>query len=253
MNKWVGKVAVVTGASSGIGEETARQLVENGMIVVGFARRDERLRELEKELQGKPGKFYYQKVDLCSEENILNAFKWVKSTLKTVDVLVNNAGVWISSDLFGNTSDWKQMFNTNVLALNICSREAIKIMQETNVSEGHIINVNSVAGHYQLPFMKDVAIYSATKFSVTAITESLRELMCQQNLPIRVTSISPGAVDTEMVAGSNLNNLPGLDMLKSIDVADAILYALGVPQRVNISEIIIRPKNENTLFFMNNC
>ncbi|CAH1708924.1 unnamed protein product [Aphis gossypii] len=248
MEKWNGKVAVVTGASSGIGEETCRQLVEKGMIVVGFARREDKLQVLEEDLKGKPGKFYYLKVDLCSEENILEAFNWVKITLKSVDVLINNAGVWKHSDLLGNTNDWKQMFETNVIGANICSREAIKIMEEIQIKEGHIININSVAGHYLYPFMKDISVYGATKHSVTSITEYLRELMGMKNLPIRVTSISPGAVETEMT--ESLSKLEGVNMLKSIDIAEAIMYVLSAPQRVNVSEIIIRPTSENTLSFV---
>ncbi|CAI6370851.1 unnamed protein product [Macrosiphum euphorbiae] len=250
MEKWNGKVAVVTGASSGIGEETCRQLVERGMIVVGFARREDRLQVLEKELKGKLGKFYYVKVDLCSEENIMKAFDWVKSTLKSVDVLVKNVGVLKQSDLLGNTNDWKQMFDTNVMSLNICSREAIKIMEEIQIKEGHIININSVGGHYQFPFMKDIAIYSATKHTVTIITESLRELMGMKNLPVRVTSISPGGVETEMT--QELSKLEGFKMLKSIDIAEAIMYALSTPQRVNVAGIIIRPTHENTLSLIKN-
>ncbi|XP_060868890.1 farnesol dehydrogenase-like [Metopolophium dirhodum] len=250
MEKWNGKVAVVTGASSGIGEETCRQLVEKGMIVVGFARREDKLQELEKDLKGKLGKFYYVKVDLCSEENIIEAFNWVKSTLKSVDVLVNNAGVLKQSDLLGNTNDWKQMFDTNVMGLNICSREAIKIMEETQIKAGHIININSVGGHYQFPFMKDIAVYTATKHTVTIITESLRELMGMKNLPVRVTSISPGGVETEMTL--EFSKLEGFKMLKSIDIAEAIMYALSAPQRVNVAEIIIRPTSENSLGLVKN-
>ncbi|CAH1725315.1 farnesol dehydrogenase-like [Aphis gossypii] len=248
MEKWNGKVAVVTGASSGIGEETCRQLVKKGMIVVGFARREDKLQELEKSLKGKLGKFFYVKVDLCSEENILEAFNWVKRTLKSIDVLINNAGVMKQSDLLGKTNDWKQMFDTNVIGLNICSREAIKIMEELKTKEGHIININSIGGHYQFPFMKDIAIYTATKHAVTEITESLRELLGMKNLPIRVTSISPGAVETEMI--EEVRHLKEQNMLKSTDIAEAIMYALSVPQRVNIAEIIIRPTKENTLAFM---
>ncbi|KAF0772247.1 farnesol dehydrogenase-like [Aphis craccivora] len=262
MEKWNGKVAVVTGASSGIGEETCRQLVKKGMIVVGFARREDKLQELEKSLKGKLGKFFYVKVDLCSEENILEAFNWVKRTLKSIDVLINNAGVMKQSDLLGKTNDWKQMFDTNVMGLNICSREAIKFMEEMKIKEGHIININrdgfrwqklgimwlSIGGHYQFPFMKDIAIYTATKHTVTEITESLRELLGMKNLPIRVTSISPGAVETEMI--EEVGQLKKMNMLKSIDIAEAIMYALSAPQRVNVAEIIIRPTTENTLAFM---
>ncbi|KAL4131045.1 hypothetical protein QTP88_008402 [Uroleucon formosanum] len=250
MEKWNGKVAVVTGASSGIGEETCRQLVEKGMIVVGFARREDKLQELENSLKGKLGKFYYFKVDLCSEENIVEAFNWVKSTLKSIDVLVNNAGVLKQSDLLGNTSDWKQMFDTNVIGLNICSREAIKFMEEIQIKEGHIININSIAGHYQLPYMKDITVYSATKHTVTVISESLRELLGMKNLPVRVTSISPGAVETEMI--QQFKQLEGFKLLKSIDIAEAIMYALSAPQHVNVAEIIIRPTSDNTINFMKN-
>ncbi|XP_025194727.1 farnesol dehydrogenase-like, partial [Melanaphis sacchari] len=218
---------------------------------VGFARRENKLQALENELRGKLGKFYYHKVDLCSEENILEAFNWIKKTLKSVDVLINNAGVWKHSDLLGNTNDWKQMFDTNVIGTNICSREAIKIMEEIQIKEGHIININSVAGHYIFPFFKDMSVYSASKHGITAITEYLRELMGMKNLPIRVTSISPGAVETEMT-DSLSQLLEGVKMLKSIDIAEAIMYALSAPQRVNVSEIIIRPTGENTISFVKN-
>ncbi|CAI6349114.1 unnamed protein product [Macrosiphum euphorbiae] len=136
------------------------------------------------------------------------------------------------------------------MSLNICSREAIKIMEEIQIKEGHIININSVGGHYQFPFMKDIAIYSATKHTVTIITESLRELMGMKNLPVRVTSISPGGVETEMT--QELSKLEGFKMLKSIDIAEAIMYALSTPQRVNVAEIIIRPTHENTLSLIKN-
>ncbi|XP_026809482.1 farnesol dehydrogenase-like [Rhopalosiphum maidis] len=250
MEKWNGKVAVVTGASSGIGEDTCRQLVEKGMIVVGFARREPKLQMLESDLRGKLGKFYYVKVDLCSEENILEAFNWVKTTLKSVDVLINNAGIMTLTNILGNTNDWKQMFDTNVIGLSICSREVIKIMEEFKIKEGHIININSIVGHYQFPYMKDISMYSATKFSITTITDNLRELMGMKNLPIRVTSISPGAVETEMT--EEVRHLKGVNMMKSIDIAEAILYALSAPQRVNVAEIIIRPTMENTLAFVKN-
>ncbi|XP_025197264.1 farnesol dehydrogenase-like [Melanaphis sacchari] len=250
MEKWEGKVAVVTGASSGIGEETCRQLVEKGMIVVGFARREDKLQELKNNLKGKLGKFFYVKVDLCSEENILEAFNWIKITLKSIDVLINNAGVLKQSDLLGNTNDWKQMFDTNVIGLNICSREAIKIMEEIEIKEGHIININSIVGHYQLPFIKDFSVYSATKHAVTVITESLREFLGMKDLPVRVTSISPGAVETDMT--KEMRQLKNINMLKSIDIAEAIMYALSAPQRVNVAEIIIRPTGENTSAFLKN-
>lgn len=248
MDKWVGKVAVVTGASSGIGAATCRRLVDSGMIVVGFARRENRLEELRETLSGKPGEFHYYKVDLCSEQNIREAFAWVRNKLKSVDVLVNNAGVWKNCDVLGNTQDWKLMFDTNVLGPSICSKEAVKIMKEFEIN-GHIININSDIGHYPPTLMANMSVYSATKFSSVSITESLRELLALQMLPIRVTSISPGLVDTEMVDDMTtaINISP---MLKPSNIADAIVYALSAPQYVNISEILIRPTSETMLPFI---
>ncbi|XP_060841752.1 farnesol dehydrogenase-like [Rhopalosiphum padi] len=245
MDKWIGKVAVVTGVSSGIGEETCRQLVKHGMIVVGFARKEHRLQELKKELKDN---FYYVKVDLCSEKNILDAFQWVKVTLKSIDVLINNAGVLKLTDIFGDTQDWKLMFDTNVIGLNICSREAVKLMKEMEIKEGHIINVNSITGHYIMSGMKDFSVYGSTKFSVTALSEYLREFMSMENLPIRVTSISPGFVDTKMIEKFKFEDNT---VLQTIDIADAIVYALSAPKRVNVAEIILRPLFDNMLHIVN--
>ncbi|XP_025203465.1 farnesol dehydrogenase-like [Melanaphis sacchari] len=244
MDKWVGKVAIVTGASSGIGAATCKQLVDSGMIVIGFARRENRLEELRETLTGKLGQFHYYRVDLCSEQNIREAFAWVKVTFKSVDVLVNNAGVWKNSDVLGNPQDWKLMFDTNVLGPSICSKEAVKVMKELKTN-GHIININSDMGHYSPTLMANMSVYSATKFSSVSITESLRELLALQMLPIRVTSISPGLVDTEMA-----DDMTDVPILKPSNIADAIVYVLATPQYVNISEILIRPTSETMLPFI---
>ncbi|VVC26148.1 Hypothetical protein CINCED_3A010977 [Cinara cedri] len=233
MDRWQGKVAIVTGASSGIGEETCKQLVEKGMIVVGLARREDKLRELENQLKEKQGKFYYVKVDLCSEENILEAFAWVKKTLKSVDVLINNAGVLKLTDSLGKTNDWKLLFDTNVIGLNICCREAINIMKELKIN-GHVVNVNSITGHQIINNFPKIDIYGATKNTVTTLTEYLRILMSREKLPIRVTSVSPGLVLTDMAAQFDLKITNENSILKPIDIADAILYALSAPQRVNV-------------------
>ncbi|CAI6351865.1 unnamed protein product [Macrosiphum euphorbiae] len=238
MDKWIGKVAVVTGASFGIGEAICRKLVKNGMIVVGFARKEYRLQELKNELKDN---FHYVKVDLCSEQNILDAFGWVKNTFKSVDVLINNAGVLKLTDVLGDTNDWKIMFDTNVLSLHICCREAIKIMKENEIKEGHILNVNSIFGHYVMSGLKDFSVYGSTKFSVTALTEYLREFMTMENLPIRVTSISPGFVNTKMTSKFNLDKVEDNETLQTIDIAEAMLYALSAPKRVNVAEITLRP------------
>ncbi|XP_050523999.1 dehydrogenase/reductase SDR family member 11-like [Daktulosphaira vitifoliae] len=246
MDKWIGKVAIVTGASSGIGAAACKKLVQSGMIVVGFARRENNLKSLADELKGQLGEFHYYKVDVCNEYNILEAFEWIKRTFKSVDVLINNAAVLkYSSLLEGSTEDWKLMYETNVIGSSICSREAVKLIKEFSLEKGHIININSVSGHFRIPITtigNGGSTYFATKVSLASITESLRESICQQNLPIRVTSISPGVVITEMTAGNEA--LDTYNKLKAEDIADAILYALGAPQHVNVCELIIRPTGE---------
>jgi len=199
---------------------------------------------MEEELNGK---FHYVRVDLRSEEDILEAFKWIRSTLKSIDVLINNAGVLKPSDVLGSTDDWKQMFDINVLGLNICSREAVKIMKETNIEDGHIININSIAGQQLISYVKYMAVYSSTKFCVTTLTEYLRQYMSLENLPIRVTSISPGIVDTEMIEQFKFTEMAECEVLKPIDIVIAILYALGAPKRVNVSEITLVPSAENNV------
>ncbi|XP_050524000.1 dehydrogenase/reductase SDR family member 11-like [Daktulosphaira vitifoliae] len=246
MEQWSGKIAVVTGASTGIGAEICKKLVASGMIVIGLARRENKLKELAVTLKGESGEFHYFRVDLCQEENILEAFKWIKQTFKCIDVLVNNAGVAKNADLLkGDTADWKLMFDTNVIGMSICTKEAVRVMKECSIEKGHIININSLLGHIQAPeFLSNIAMYGATKFSVTAITGNLRQLIGKEKLPIRVTSISPGVVDTDMPKAAHVP-VPG-GLLKGEDIADALLYVLGAPQHVNVAELILLP-SENKI------
>jgi NADP+-dependent farnesol dehydrogenase len=131
LDRWVGKVAIVTGASGGIGAAIAQQLVEEGLQVVGLARRSERVEELAKKLHGKKGKLHAVKADISKEEDILNAFKWTSDNLGPVHVLVNNAGVAENTNLTtqGDTKKWKNVFDTNVMGLCIATREAVNIMK----------------------------------------------------------------------------------------------------------------------------
>nr|CAD7586849.1 unnamed protein product [Timema genevievae] len=146
MNRWKGRVALVTGASAGIGEAIAKALVKQGMKVVGLARSLDRMKvnNYEKELEGEPGKFYPIKADMTKEEDLLAAFKWVSENLDGVDVLVNNAGVAFEARLLdGKTDQWRQILETNILGLNICTREAYQSMKSRGVDDGHIIHINS--------------------------------------------------------------------------------------------------------------
>jgi NADP+-dependent farnesol dehydrogenase len=131
LDRWIGKVAIVTGASGGIGAAIAQQLVEEGLQVVGLARRVERVEELAKKLQGKKGKLHGVKADISKEEDIINAFKWTSDNLGPVHILVNNAGVSEKTNLTteGDTEKWRKVFDTNVMGLCIATREAVKIMK----------------------------------------------------------------------------------------------------------------------------
>lgn len=151
-----------------------------------MARRVERVEDLVKKLEGLPGKMYALKADVSKEEDILQAFQWVKDNLGPIHVLVNNAGIVRPTTLIdGNTEHWAEVLNTNVLGLAIATREAVRDMMANNV-DGHIIHINSVAGH-RVPCYPKLNIYPASKHAVTALTESLRRELNEMKSRIRVT------------------------------------------------------------------
>ncbi|XP_069683489.1 dehydrogenase/reductase SDR family member 11-like [Periplaneta americana] len=247
MQRWAGRVAVVTGASAGIGAATAEELVKNGVKVVGLARRIDKIEELAESLKSQPGKLYPLKCDITKETEVQEAFKWVKSNLGGVDILINNAGVGKESKLStGPVDHWRAIIDLNVLALSVCTKEALQSMKERGVDDGHIIHINSISGH-RIPQSEHVnMMYCASKYAVTALTEGLRRELVQQKTKIKVTSISPGLVKTEFAAATGspvdpekiYSNSAHLD---GKDIADVVLYALGTPPHVQIHEVILRP------------
>lgn len=250
MDRWVGKVAVVTGASAGIGAAIAKQLVENGMKVVGFARRVEKVEHLAKSLQGEKGQLYAVQCDVREEEDIINAFQWVNENLGPIYVLVNNAGVLQNTSLSdGETDKWRSLLDTNVVGLCIATREAIRIMKSNNIA-GHIVNLNSILGHSIPALFAGLNMYPASKHAVTALTESLRLELAQDESGIKVTSISPGATESEIVqaAGMEPDNFSAVFVKNRIllgeDIADAVTYALSTPLHVQIKELTIKPVGE---------
>jgi len=254
MDRWKGKVAVVTGASAGIGAAIVEKLVEAGVTVVGFARRKEKVEELAKKLQGKSGKVHAVAVDVTKEEDILKAFKWVKDNLGPIHILVNNAGIARTTGLIeGETKLWKEVIDTNVMGLCIATREAVKNMRANKV-DGHIIHINSIAGHKVLNF-PNTNVYPASKHAVTALTETLRQELNSVGSKIKITSISPGLVATDIFdatakgSGKEIGKeaqefLKVAAILKSEDIADAAIYILSTPPHVQIHELMIKPVNE---------
>ncbi|XP_023357964.1 dehydrogenase/reductase SDR family member 11 isoform X1 [Sarcophilus harrisii] len=198
MERWRGRLALVTGASCGIGAAVARALVQHGLKVVGCARTVSNIEKLAAECEsaGYPGTLVPYKCDLSHEEDILSMFSAVRAQYKGVDICINNAGLARPEPLLsGHTSGWKDMLNVNVLAVSICTREAYQSMKERSVDDGHIININSMSGHRVIA-QSDVHFYSATKFAITALTEGLRQELREANTHIRATCISPGVVET---------------------------------------------------------
>jgi NADP+-dependent farnesol dehydrogenase len=201
MDRWVGKVAVVTGASSGIGAGIAEFLVDQGLIVsdatpktpitgsfqvVGLARRSELVEELAKKLTGKKGQLHAVKADISNEEDVVKAFKWVEDNLGHVHILINNAGVAKENFLCdGDTATWKTTLYVNVLGLCVATREAVKTMTANSIN-GHIIHINSVLGH-KIPNFPGVNIYAASKHAVTALAETLRQEFNHLGSKIKIT------------------------------------------------------------------
>ncbi|RZC38502.1 dehydrogenase/reductase SDR family member 11 [Asbolus verrucosus] len=248
MNRWVGKVAVVTGASAGIGAAVAQKLVEEGLQVAGLARRSERVQELAKQLKGAKGKLHAVRADMTREEDVLQAFQWVSDHLGPVHILVNNAGVIHQTSLVeGDTEKWRKVFDTNVLGLCVATREAVKAMRAHDV-DGHIVHVNSVAGH-KVPAFPGINVYPASKHAVTALTETLRQELNQIGAKIKITSVSPGSVATEIANHFVLDeklieSFKDMPILKAEDVAESILYVLSTPPHVQVHELIIKPVGE---------
>lgn len=238
------KVAIITGASSGIGQATAKELAKNNIIVMLAARSEERLQEIQKEILGSGGEASYKVTDVTSYEQMKDLVNSTLDIYGKVDILVNSAGIMPISYLNKlQVDDWSRMIDVNIKGVLHGIASVLPHMEEQN--EGHIINISSVAGHEVYP---PRTLYSATKFAVRVITEGLRkELSPEQN--IRTTIISPGAVDTNL-----LESVKDEDVMKMIeregslertltskDISSAILYAVNQPDSVSINEIIVRP------------
>ncbi|CAH1992383.1 unnamed protein product [Acanthoscelides obtectus] len=245
MERWIGKVAVVTGASKGIGAAISERLVEEGVHVVGLARNRQPLDDLAKNLSTKKGRFYPLGADISKEQDILDAFVWIRDNLGPVHILVNNAAVGgLTSVLDGNVEDWLNTFKVNVIGLCTATRETVKNMNENNV-DGHIININSMMGHFVLGF-PGFEMYTASKHAVTALGQAMRKEMGNSRRRIKFTSLSPGATDTDFIEPGTrqMIKMDSSVMLKADDVADAAAYVLSTPPHVQIHELMITHMNE---------
>ncbi|XP_072026983.1 dehydrogenase/reductase SDR family member 11-like [Amphiura filiformis] len=250
MARWFGRVALITGAASGIGASITDKLVRYGMKVIGCDIQSENLEVMQmqfKEDDSIKGTFEPFTCDLAKEDDILKMFRHIKSHHGSVDVCINSAGHSRNGPtlLEGNTADWRSLLEINVLALSICTREAIRQMREKGVDDGHVIHIGSGACHQVSP-RPTLHFYSGTKFMVRALTEGLRQELREINSHIRISCICPPMVRTPF-SYQILPDDPGTvdewyakdPSIEPEDVADAVIYALQAPPHVQVHDIII--------------
>jgi len=245
-NKLDGKVALITGASSGIGEASALALAAEGAKVVLAARRLDRLEKLVSQVKDSGKEAIAIQTDITDQAQTTEMLQKANANFGSVDILINNAGVMLTGLVDGaDTSDWRRMVDIDLLGLMYATHAALPIMKEQG--SGHIINIASVAG--RLTFA-NFAVYNAVKFGVVAFSDALRKEVYQNK--IRVTVIEPGAVATELTNHitdqESKQQVEGmyqsLTPLESEDIANAILYAVTQPARVNVNEILIVPTDQ---------
>jgi NADP-dependent 3-hydroxy acid dehydrogenase YdfG len=239
MSSIEGKVIVITGASSGIGEATARLLVERGARVVVGARRTQRLEQLVAEITKAGGSARFRAVDVASRQDTQAFVNFAKTEFGRVDVLVNNAGVMPLSPMTElKVEEWDRMIDVNIRGVLHGITAVLPDMKARG--SGQIVNVASIGAHVVVP---TGAVYCATKFAVWAISEGLR----QENPDVRVTTISPGVVATELghdISDASAKALVADLRKKSLTpdaIARAIAYAIEQPDEVDVNEVIVRP------------
>jgi NADP-dependent 3-hydroxy acid dehydrogenase YdfG len=244
-NTFAGKVVVITGASSGLGEATARLLsAEGGSVVLG-ARRADRIRALADELTGRGGKALAVATDVTARDQVKRLVDTAVQAHGRLDVMVNNAGLMQQSPLDRlKVDEWDNMIDINIKGVLYGIAAALPHMQRQKA--GHIINVSSVAGHKVTPAG---TVYSATKHAVRAISEGLR--MEVKPYGIRTTVISPGAIATELPShitdpgsAADIQNFYAGFAIPADSFARAVAFAMSQPEDVDINEILFRPTRQ---------
>ncbi|API80385.1 SDR family oxidoreductase [Staphylococcus argenteus] len=224
------KVAVVTGAGSGIGEAIATLLHEEGAKVVLAGRNKEKLQNVANQLSQDNVKVV--PTDVTKKEEVDELIKIAEETFGRLDIVINSAGQMLSSKITDyQVDEWDSMIDVNIKGTLYTAKAALPTMLEQ--SSGHLINIASISG---FEVTKISTIYSATKAAVHTITQGLEKELAKTG--VKVTSISPGMVDTAITAAYNPSDRKKLDPQ---DIAEAVLYALTQPSHVNVNEITVRP------------
>ena len=240
-----GKIALVTGASSGIGEATARSLAEAGATVILAARRRDRIDALAAELGG-DGRAHAFTVDLSERSGVAAFAAQVLERFERVDILINNAGVMHLGLIEGaNVAEWQQMLDLNLFAPMALTHALLPSMKAQGGA--HVVNISSVAGR---TVRAGAGIYNVTKWGLNVFSEALRQEVASAN--IRVTSIEPGVVATELperIGNPQAQSqfrifMQDLEPLEAADIARAILYVVTQPAHVSINELLVRPTKQ---------
>ncbi|MBD2098576.1 SDR family oxidoreductase [Trichocoleus sp. FACHB-591] len=233
------KVIAITGASSGIGEASAKLLAENGAKVVLGARRTEKLEKIAEEIRKQGGTAEFKALDVTDREDVKAFIHFAKDKFGRVDVIFNNAGVMPLSPMNAlKVEEWDHMISVNIHGVLNGIAAGLPIMEAQG--GGQFINTASIAAHVVAP---TAAVYCATKYAVWALSEGLR----QESNNIRVTTISPGVVETEL--GSDITDDASKGFLQELRktaltsdaIARAVLYAVSQPDDVDVNEVIVRP------------
>lgn len=250
------RIVVITGASSGIGEATAKKFAKNGDNLILLARRIEKLENLKKEILSENDvNILIDKLDVRNKEDVFNFFNNLKEEWKNIDILVNNAGLALGlSPIYeGNIEDWEIMVQTNIMGLLYVSRAILPEMVKRK--KGHVINLGSIAGR---EVYENGNVYCATKHAVHAISEAMRIDLLPYN--IKVSNVAPGTVNTEFSTVRFKGDKQraeqvyvGYNPLMAEDIADAIMYVSNLPKNVNVNDILVMSTHQaNATMFNKN-
>jgi NADP-dependent 3-hydroxy acid dehydrogenase YdfG len=246
-----GTVALVTGASSGIGDATARALAGQGAAVALAARRKDRLDELAKAIEADGGRALALEADVTDQDQAKGAVQRTVDELGRLDTLVNNAGVMLLGPAVdAPTEEWDRMIDLNLKGLLYCAHAAMPHLlaaaEDGERKVADMVNISSVAGRVA---RSGSGVYNLTKWGVGAFSESLRQEVTGRN--VRVSLVEPGAVATELsshlrdeVRDAVLKRFEGMELLEAGDIAEAIEYIVTRPRRVAVNELLVRPTDQ---------
>ncbi|NP_001166221.1 short-chain dehydrogenase/reductase [Nasonia vitripennis] len=241
MDRWINKVALVTGASGGIGRAVAELLVHHGMKVVGIVRRVDKMKVLADEWKNKSGKLIPIQCDLSNEMEIIRTMEWIEKNLGVVEILVNCAAVNLPALIVeGGVEDWRKTMDVNVLGVVILTQEMLKQLKKKGLDTGIIVNINDICAWHSMDCNRPVSSsYLTAKTALRNMTDNLRVELARMHSNIKVISIVAELVHIAMTERT-IREKPRL-ALQPKDVADAVLMVIQTPDTVLIRDLVITP------------